>query len=68
MKELIIRCTKCLLVMDENELLRNLPPGVLEQALRRGKGYKRLQRAEKWEKSRADFMNEDVYGKVGDKE
>lgn len=67
MKELIIQCTKCLLVMDEAELLQNLSPGVLERALRKGKGYRRLQRVAQYEKSRAEFMDDDVYGKAGDK-
>lgn len=64
--ELVIKCTKCLLVMDESELLRNLPPGVLEKALRKGKAYRRCERVSRYEKSRTDYMNEDVYGKVGD--
>lgn len=64
--ELLIKCTKCLLVMDESELLRNLPPGVLEKALRRGKAYRRCERVARYEKSRTDYMNEDVYGKRGD--
>lgn len=63
MSELVIRCTKMVLVMDESELIKNLPPGVLEQAIRKGKGYKRLQRVARYEKSRTDYETEDIYGK-----
>lgn len=66
--ELLIKCTKCLLVLDESELMKNLPPGVLEKALRKGKAYRRCERVARYEKSRTDYMNEDVYGKRGDKE
>lgn len=51
MKQLIIWCTKCLLVMDEAELLQNLPSGILERATRRGKGYRRCKRVEQYEKA-----------------
>lgn len=68
MREIIIHCTKCLLVLDESELMKNLPPGVLEKALRKGKAYRRCERVARYEKSRTDYMNEDVYGKRGDKE
>mgnify|MGYP000615953490 CR=1 FL=1 len=65
--ELVIKCTKCLLVMDESDLLRNLPPGILEKAIRKGKAYRRCERVSQWEKSRTDYMDVDIYGKVGDK-
>jgi len=64
--ELVIKCTKMILVMDESVLIKNLPPGVLEQAIRKGKAYRRCERVSRYEKSRTDYMNEDVYGKVGD--
>ncbi len=67
MKELIIRCTKMVLVMDESELLKNLPPGLLELAIRRGKGYRRCERVARYEKSIEDYRTEDIYGKVGGK-
>ena len=68
MKELVIQCTKMILVMDENDLIKNLPPGVLEQAIRRGKGYRRCERVAQYEKSRTDFEKEDAYGKAARKD
>ncbi len=47
MKELVIRCTKMILVMDEAELIKNLPPDELEKAIIRGKGYKRADAVER---------------------
>jgi hypothetical protein len=66
LKELVIHCTKCLLVLDEGELFKNLPPGVLEKALRKGKAYRRCERVSRYEKSREDYRKEDLFGKVGD--
>ena len=63
MKELVIRLTKMTLVMDEAELLRNLPPGILEQAIRRGKGYRRCEAVARREKSIDDYRSEDLYKK-----
>ena len=65
--ELVIKCTKMVLILDETELIKNLPPGILEQAIKRGKGYKRLQRVAQYEKSRSEYETEDIYGKRGDK-
>lgn len=59
MKGLIIRCTKMVLVLDEDELLKNLPPGILEQAIRRGKGYRRYE-------SMVKRSTKDIYRKAGD--
>lgn len=66
--ELVIKCTKMVLVMEEGELVRNLPPGVLEQAIRKGKAYRRCERVSRYEKSRAEYETEDIYGKkvIGD--
>lgn len=61
--ELVIKCTKGLLVMDESDLLRNLPPGILEKAIRKGKAYRRCERVSRYEKSREEYETEDVYGK-----
>lgn len=63
MKPVYIKCTKTLLVLDENELLQNLSPALLEKGIRQGKYYKRCQRAEQYEKSRTDWEKEDVFGK-----
>ena len=63
MKEIVIRLTKMTLVMDESELLRNLPPGPLEQAIKRGKGYRRCERVAQYEKSIEDYRREDLFGK-----
>ena len=52
MKDIIIKCTKMILVMTEAELLNSLSPDLFEKAIKRGKGYKRSQRVEQWEKSR----------------
>lgn len=65
--DLVIKVRKCTLVMTETELLNSLSPGLLEKAIRRGKGLKRCERVEQYEKSREDYRKEDVYGKVGDK-
>lgn len=46
-KELIIKCCKCTLVLNENELFNGLKPEVLTQALKRGKGYRRAEAVEK---------------------
>ena len=62
-RELIIKLTKCTLVMDEGVLLRNLPPGILIDAIKKGKGYLRCKRVEQYEKSQTDWEKEDVYGK-----
>ena len=63
MKELVIHASKCVLVLDEKELLDNLPRDTLEKAIRKGKGYRRLQRVEQWEKSREDWRSEDINGR-----
>ena len=63
MKDIIIHCTKCVLILSEQELLKNLPPGILETALCRGKTHKRLERVSRYEKSRADWMDQDIYGR-----
>lgn len=46
-KELVIKCCKCVLVLNENELFNGLKPEVLQTALKRGKGYKRALAVEK---------------------
>ena len=46
-KELIIPCRKCILILYENELFNGLKPGLLQTALKRGKGYKRAIQVEK---------------------
>lgn len=50
MKEIHIIVTKCLLILDENELMQclALKPELLQKAIGRGKGYRRLQRAEQF--------------------
>ena len=63
MSELVIRCTKMVLVLDESELVKNLPPGVLEQAIKKGKAYRRCERVSRYEKSRTEYETEDIYGK-----
>lgn len=40
-KQIIIVCTKCTLILYENELFNGLKPDILSEALKRGKGYKR---------------------------
>lgn len=65
--DLVIKVRKCTLVMTETELLNNLPPGVLEKAIKRGKAYKRCERVARYEKSRAEYETEDIYGNRGDK-
>lgn len=64
--ELVIKISKCILILTEAELLNNLPPGLLETAIKRGKYLKRCERVARYEKSRADFETEDIYGKRGD--
>ena len=46
-KELVIKCCKCTLVLNENELFNGLDPEILYQAIKRGKGYKRAEAVEK---------------------
>jgi hypothetical protein len=51
MKQIEIKLTKCLLILDEQELLRALPSPLLQNGIRQGKAYKRVskfnERAEK---------------------
>ena len=57
-KELIIPCCKCTLVLYENELFNGLNPEVLEQAIRKGKGYCRAMNVEKrQQKSDSEYEN-----------
>jgi hypothetical protein len=42
MKQIEIKLTKCFLVLDEQELIRALPPPLLEKGIRQGKAYKRI--------------------------
>lgn len=48
-KEIIIKLTKCTLVLYENELWNGLKPEVLVQAIKRGKGYLRAEKVQKYE-------------------
>jgi hypothetical protein len=41
MKQIEIKLTKCLLVLDEQELIRALPPPLLQKGILKGKAYKR---------------------------
>ena len=41
--ELIIKCCKCVLVLNENELFNGLNTEILRKALTRGKGYQRVE-------------------------
>ena len=62
--ELQIKLTKCLLVLTEAELMRCLAkePDIFKKAIGKGKALKRLERVERYEKSRTDWENEDIYG------
>ncbi len=55
MKEIIVRLTKTTLVLKENELFK-LPPDILEQAIRRGKAYKRAIECERRQQGRKGDM------------
>lgn len=58
-REIVIKLTKCTLVLYENELFNGLNPDVLKQALRRGKGYKRAEACEnRTNKIKGDERNE----------
>lgn len=46
-KQLIIPCSRMILVLDENELVNSLKPETLEKGLRQGKGYKRACESER---------------------
>ena len=61
--DIVIKCTKSILVISEQELFQHLPRDVLLKALSRGKGYKRMQRVCKYEKSRAEYEAEDIHGR-----
>jgi hypothetical protein len=52
MKELVIKCTKAVLVLTEQELMNALPQELLIKALRRGKSYKRAERVKRYEQSK----------------
>jgi hypothetical protein len=46
-RQIVIQLTKCVLVLDEQELFKGLRPEVLQAALARGKGYRRSLSVEK---------------------
>jgi hypothetical protein len=51
MKQVTIKLQKCFLVLDEGELLKVIPPSLLEKGIRQGKGYLRaMQFAERVKK------------------
>lgn len=50
MKELIIKCSRCVLIVPEKALFQYLPANVLEEGLRKGKGYIRAKQCERREK------------------
>jgi hypothetical protein len=41
MNEIVIKLSKCVLILYENEIFNGLKPDILTEALKRGKGYKR---------------------------
>ncbi|WHH60413.1 hypothetical protein [Petroclostridium sp. X23] len=45
-KQFVLQCSKCVLVVYENELFK-LPQDILMEAIKRGKGHKRAAAAEK---------------------
>ncbi len=51
MKEFVVKLTKTILVLKENEFFQ-LPPDILEQAIKRGKAYKRVIECEKRQQGR----------------
>ncbi len=42
-KQLIIPCTKMVLVLDEGELIRGMPTDILQKAILKGKGFRRAE-------------------------
>lgn len=46
-KQLIIPCSRMVLVLDEGDLINGLKPEALERGIRQGKGYKRVATCEK---------------------
>jgi len=49
--QLIIRVSKCTLVLEETELMKCLArePDIFQKAIKRGKGYLRAEKTRKWE-------------------
>jgi hypothetical protein len=63
MKEIVIKFTKMILVLPENELLKCIPPSLLLEGIKRGKQYKRLKRVSQYEESRIYPTKQDLFEK-----
>jgi len=55
MRELLIKCSRCILIIQEKALFENLPANVLEEGLRKGKGYLRAKQNER--RHKGDYSN-----------
>ena len=52
MKEIMIKLTKCILILTEQELIKGLPDDLFIKGLKRGKAYQRQERVKKYEEKR----------------
>jgi hypothetical protein len=60
MGQLIIKAKKCILVLEESELMKCLAakPDIFQAAIRRGKGFQRAEKVRKWQEKQLTANDE----------
>jgi hypothetical protein len=60
MGQLIIKVSKCTLVLEESELMKCMAakPDIFQAAIRRGKGFLRAEKVRKWEEKQLSADDE----------